>query len=53
MRRFVLLFLGLFLYLTAFAQLEVKEGSFKKVDGFVNINLDKQTDDNDRPHMLF
>ena len=52
MRRFVLLFLGLFLYLTAFAQLEVKEGSFKKVDGFVNINLDKQTDDNDKPYAV-
>lgn len=52
MRRFVLLCWGLFLYMTAFAQLEVKEGSFKKVDGFVNINLDKQTDDNDRPYAV-
>lgn len=32
----------------AVAQLEVKEGSFKKVDGFVNINVDKMYDDNDK-----
>lgn len=37
--------------MTAFAQLEVKEGSFKEVQGFVNINPDQnyQTDDNDLP----
>ena len=34
-----------------FAQLEVKQGSFKEVPGFVNINPDEnyQTDDNDLP----
>ena len=32
--------------MTAFAQLEVKEGSFKEVTGFVNINTDKMDDDN-------
>ena len=32
--------------MTAFAQLEVKEGSFKEVSGFVNINTDKMDDDN-------
>lgn len=36
----------------AFAQLEVKPGSFKEVPGFVNIDLDKQTDDNDRPYAV-
>ena len=35
-----------------FAQLEVKEGSFKKVDGFVNINTDKMFDDNDKPYAV-
>lgn len=42
---------GIFLSLTAFAQLEVKKGSFKEVPGFVNINPDEnyQTDDNDLP----
>ena len=38
--------------MTAFAQLEVKEGSFHKVDGFVNINLDKMTDDNEQPYAV-
>ena len=36
----------------AFAQLEVKPGSFKEVVGFVNIDLDKQTDDNDQPYAV-
>ena len=35
-----------------FAQLEVKEGSFKKVDGFVNINIEKMYDDNDKPYAV-
>ena len=35
-----------------FAQLEVKEGSFKKVDGFVNINIDKMYDDNEKPYAV-
>ena len=46
----LLLFIG-WAY-NAFAQLEVKPGSFKEVAGFVNINLDKQTDDNDRPYAV-
>lgn len=37
---------------TAFAQLEVKPGSFKEVPGFVNIDMDKQTDDNDQPYAV-
>ena len=36
----------------ALAQLEVKPGSFKEVPGFVNLDLDKQTDDNDRPYAV-
>lgn len=37
---------GIFLSLTAFAQLEVKKGSFKEVPGFVNINTEIMDDDN-------
>ena len=46
MRRFILLLFAVLLSMTAFAQLEVKEGSFKEVYGFVNINTDKMDDDN-------
>lgn len=51
MRKFLFLLFVLFLYVSAFAQLEVKPGSFKEVHGFVNINDDPnyQTDDNDLP----
>lgn len=51
MRRFVFLLFAVFLSITAFAQIEVKEESFKEVPGFVNINPDEnyQTDDNDLP----
>ena len=51
MRKFVFLLFAIFLYMTAFAQIEVKEGSFKEVPGFVNINPDEnyQTDDNNLP----
>ena len=51
MRRFVLLLFTIFLYMTAFAQLEVKKGSFKEVPGFVNLNPDEnyQLDDNNLP----
>ena len=51
MRRFLLLLFVVFLSMTAFAQLEVKEGSFKEVPGFVNINPDEnyQLDDNNLP----
>ena len=46
-KRFLLLFLTLLSSVPLFAQLEVKEGSFKKVDGFVNLNPNIQSDDND------
>ena len=51
-KRFLLLILTLVLSVPLFAQLEVKEGSFKEVVGFVNINTDKQTDDNDQPYAV-
>ncbi len=47
MRRYILLVIVLFLSIPLFAQLEVKEDSFKKVDGFVNLNPNIQSDDND------
>lgn len=43
---------SIFLTFTAFAQLEVKEGSFKEVPGFVNINTEKMYDDNDKPYAV-
>lgn len=52
MKRLLTLFFLLMLSLGAVAQLEVKPGSFKEVPGFVNLDLDKQTDDNDRPYAV-
>lgn len=52
MKRPLTLFFLLMLSLGAVAQLEVKPGSFKEVPGFVNLDLDKQTDDNDRPYAV-
>lgn len=52
MRKLVILIITIILSTPAFAQLEVKEGSFHKVDGFVNLNMDKQTDDNDQPYAV-
>ena len=51
MRRILLSVVIFFISITASAQLEVKENSFKEVPGFVNINPDDnyQTDDNDLP----
>lgn len=51
-KKFVLLFLTLIFTLPLLAQLEVKPDSFKEVVGFVNINLDKLTDDNDKPYAV-
>ncbi len=50
-KRFLLLICILILSVPLFAQLEVKQGSFKEVPGFVNINPDQnyQNDDNDLP----
>ena len=51
MKKLCLLLFSIFLIMPAFAQLEVKPGSFKEVPGFVNLNndLNYQTDDNDLP----
>lgn len=49
MNRFIAIFILLFLSTTAYAQLEIKQGSFKEVPGFINANPDKQLDDNDKP----
>lgn len=51
MRKVFILLLAVIFSLDMMAQLEVKEGSFKEVKGFVNINPDQnyQTDDNDLP----
>jgi formylglycine-generating enzyme required for sulfatase activity len=51
MKRLILLLFALYISIACFAQLEVKEGSFKEVRGFVNLNSDPnyQTDDNDKP----
>lgn len=52
MKKPIILLLSIFLSITAIAQLEVKNGSFKKVDGFVNINTEKMYDDNDKPYSV-
>ena len=52
MKKVFLLIVSIFLSFSALAQLEVRQGSFHKVNGFVNINMDKQTDDNDRPYAV-
>lgn len=51
MKKYILLLFTLIFSLPLLAQLEVKEGSFKEVPGFVNINSDQnyQSDDNDLP----
>ena len=52
MKKYLLLVVAVLLSVAAFAQLEVKEGSFKEVQGFVNINTEKMYDDNDRPYAV-
>ena len=52
MRKIVILFFGIFMSLNLMAQLEVKDGSFKEVKGFVNINTDMMFDDNDKPYAV-
>jgi len=51
MKKVIFIFLLLLASIQAFAQLEVKPGSFHEVPGFVNINPDEnyQFDDNDLP----
>ncbi len=52
MKKYLLLVVAVLLSVAAFAQLEVKEGSFKDVQGFVNINTERMYDDNDRPYAV-
>ena len=51
MKKLFVFAFAILLSLNALAQLEVKPGSFKEVDGFVNVNPDEnyQFDDNDLP----
>lgn len=46
MKRILFLFLAFCLSVTVFAQLEVKNGSFKEVPEFVNVNTEIMDDDN-------
>ena len=52
MRRLFILICSIFISLNLMAQLEVKDGSFKEVTGFVNINTDIMFDDNDKPYAV-
>ena len=52
MKKFLFLILTSILTMPLFAQLEVKEGSFKEVAGFVNINTERMYDDNDRAYAV-
>lgn len=52
MKKLLLSIFAILLSLNALAQLEVKEGSFKEVKGFVNINTDKMYDDNEKPYAV-
>ena len=52
MRRFLFLTFAMLLSMDLLAQLEVKEESFKEVPGFVNINVDKMYDENEKPYAV-
>ena len=52
MKRLTAILFLLFLSFGATAQLEVKPDSFKEVVGFININLEKYSDDNDVPYAV-
>lgn len=52
MKRLLLLIFMILLSLNMTAQLVVKDGSFKEVSGFVNINNEKMYDDNDKPYAV-
>jgi hypothetical protein len=52
MKKLLLFLFASLLSVPLFAQLEVKPNSFKEVAGFVNIDPDRQTDDNDQPYAV-
>ena len=52
MKKFYILIFAFLMSFPALAQLEVKSGSFQEVAGFVNINMEKYSDDNDVPYAV-
>lgn len=52
MKRIIALCIGLLLSTIALAQLQVKEGSFKEIDGFINTHQSYQNDDNEKPYAV-
>ena len=48
----LLLILLTFISLTSFAQMQVKENSFRQIDGFVMLDKNEHYDDNNRPMAL-
>ena len=52
MKKIIVFVFAMFLSLNALAQLEVKPNSFKLVEGFVNINLEKQNDSYEKPYAV-
>lgn len=52
MKKTIFLIITVLMSFVAFAQLEVKKDSFHEVAGFVNIDLDRQTDANDNPYTV-
>ncbi len=51
MKKFLLLIFAL-ISLNAFSQISVKEGSFRKIEGYVMLDKNKHLDDNDNPMAL-
>lgn len=52
MKRLTAFLILLLISFSAVAQLEVKPNSFKEVPGFININIEKQADDNEVPYAV-
>ena len=52
MKRLSAILILFFISFGAMAQLEVKPDSFKEVVGFININMEKYSDDNDVPYAV-
>ena len=48
----ILLLLFVFISLNAFSQINIKEGSFRKIDGYVMLDKSEHLDDNDNPMAL-
>lgn len=52
MKKFLLLLVVLLACFTAFSQIEVKEGSFHKIQGYVMLDKSEHIDINNRPMAL-